>query len=454
LAMAEDELDHLLEAFAADRLSPDERRQLHAAAMSDQRLLCALADEQALKEVLRDPGRRARLLLELQTPGGAWRNETPSRLRPWMWIAAGSALLVVITILIGTELYQDRFPEHPPRVERDDSGPTLPTVATPGPELNPVTPVPEDHAISPPIVFNEPDADRPTARRIPAPFTGPMIEEHVVDDEIGVPSTALRKQEPERPAPKNTESLSRSKTKPPVVPEPELPVPQTAHDDAMPPPAEPASPPLQQAALATPSVQGTPVPHGSSARTLFYGQHKQAASAAALRSDESDQTSGSETEQEALVPSALPVPLAIRYSLVMAGQDGTDHEVDPETPVSLSDRPRLAVQTNQDGYLLVSEVPSSSEMAISPPAAAKPVHARTTVTFPVAGLITDPEANPVLRLRLSFSSRLPDSKHLLTQTSGAPLEERVEPEHAVYVAATGDSMNPMLIVDLDLNQRP
>lgn len=454
--MAQDELDHLLDAFAADRLTPEERRQLHGAAMRDQRLLCALADEQALREVLRDPVLRARLLLELQTAGGAWRNATRWWRQPWMWIAVGSALSVVATILIGTELYQDRTPEQPPTVEREDSAPTSSAVSTPRPESKPVTPVPNDDVTSPPAPFNKPNADRSAPRRIPAPFTEPLVEERVRDDEISAPPAGLRKQEAERPAPKKSDSVARSKTKPSAVLEPGPNAPQAVHDDAIPaPPAEPASPAQQQASLTTPSAQRIPAPPVSSVRTLFYSKPDRVASAAALRSHESDHTNGLDTEHEPLIPSA---PLAIRYSLVIAGPDGTDQEVDAETPVSLSDRPRLAVQTNQDGHLLVTDVPSTAEMAITPPAASKPVPARTTVIFPLAGLITDPEANPVLRLRLAFTTRPPDPKHLLTQTPGTAQEERVKPapegpaEHAVYVAARGAS--GVLIVELNLSQRP
>lgn len=455
MAFAHDDLDRLLEAFAADRLTPEERRQLHAAAMLDKRLLRALADEQALKEVLKDPGLRARLLLELQTPGDAWRNHKRWWRQPRMWIAVGSALSVIAAIVIGTELYQERIHEQPPNVAREDSGPTLPAppVATPTPESNQVTPVPNNDVTSPPAIANKPDPDRPAPRRIPAPFTGPLIEERVRDDEIRVPAPMLKEQDPERPRPKTSNSPVRARTNPRTAPGPEPNAPQTVHEEAMPaPPAEPASPAQQQAALSTPA------PRFSSARAVFYAKADQVASATALQSAESDATSGLETEHQPLMPSTAS--LAIRYSLVIAGPDGNDHEVDTETPVSLSDRPRLAVQTNQDGYLLVTEVPSTSELAIAPPATPKPVHARTTVLFPLAGLITDPVANPALRLQLTFTSRPLDSKHLTTQTPGPPQEERVAPapggpaEHAVYVAARGSSETPMLTVELKLSQRP
>jgi hypothetical protein len=78
--------------------------------------------------------------------------------------------------------------------------------------------------------------------------------------------------------------------------------------------------------------------------------------------------------------------------------------------------------------------------------------------FPLAGLITDAAADPVLRLRLAFTTQAPAYKHLLTQTPELPRKERVEPitggpaEHAVYAAAR--SGQAMLVVDLAFSRRP
>ena len=49
---------------------------------------------------------------------------------------------------------------------------------------------------------------------------------------------------------------------------------------------------------------------------------------------------------------------------MIAGPHGTYREVDLETPVTVSDRPRLAVKANQDGYLLVTEIPSSRKITL------------------------------------------------------------------------------------------
>jgi hypothetical protein len=186
---------------------------------------------------------------------------------------------------------------------------------------------------------------------------------------------------------------------------------------------------------------------------LFYGEDT-LATPAALSSDGA-QAPALQMEPQAAPSSAHndPAPLAVRYSLIIATPEGTDQEVDPKTPVSLSDRPRLAVQANQEGYLLVTDVPSVSDSAIAP-TAIKSVQARTPIIFPLAGLMTASE--PTLRMRIGFSRRRPDPTQLLSQTPGPLLQERVarsEPaEYAVYAAAPPASGAPMLLVEVALNQ--
>src|SRR4026209_760659 len=74
--MAEHELEKLLGGFSADTLTAEEREQLYAAALHDQHLFNALADEQALKDLLADLAVRRKLLHALAQPPGArgWRS--------------------------------------------------------------------------------------------------------------------------------------------------------------------------------------------------------------------------------------------------------------------------------------------------------------------------------------------------------------------------------------------
>jgi hypothetical protein len=92
----------LLGGYAAGTLTEEERRVLFEAALTDQNLFNELAREQALKELLEDPGARRQLLAALEEKPGL-----VDRLRAWLgrpvaWVAAGSlvaaALLVVIVV--------------------------------------------------------------------------------------------------------------------------------------------------------------------------------------------------------------------------------------------------------------------------------------------------------------------------------------------------------------------
>ena len=85
--MTWDQLNHLLDAFATNTLTPEERTQLNGAARHDERLLCAMADPQVLQEVLDDPALRTRLLSELQPDRGFRRARNQWRRHPWLWAA-------------------------------------------------------------------------------------------------------------------------------------------------------------------------------------------------------------------------------------------------------------------------------------------------------------------------------------------------------------------------------
>src|SRR3982750_1181128 len=102
--MTWDELNHLLDAFATDTLTPEERNQLNGAARRNERLLCALADPETLQEVLKDPVLRRHLLSQLQPDGGLRRARNQWRKHPWLWAAAGGMMTAIATT-IATQLH-------------------------------------------------------------------------------------------------------------------------------------------------------------------------------------------------------------------------------------------------------------------------------------------------------------------------------------------------------------
>ena len=151
--MPEHELEKLLGGFAADTLTPEERDALFSAALQDQRLFNALADEQALKELLTDPAVRGRLLQALDRQrtqrSTSWldRFTSPAGLA---W--AGGIAVGVFALILGLNVYQDslrRASETAVLEEGRPSAPaTTPSAQTPRidgemPEPRKTAPIPE-----------------------------------------------------------------------------------------------------------------------------------------------------------------------------------------------------------------------------------------------------------------------------------------------------------------------
>jgi|HubBroStandDraft_4_1064222.scaffolds.fasta_scaffold16041_2 hypothetical protein len=90
--MTKDEIRQLLAGYATNTLTETERRTLFEAALDDQELFDALHQEQALKDLLADPGSRAQIRQALEKP----RSVRP---RWWTWTAAASAIAAACLIV-------------------------------------------------------------------------------------------------------------------------------------------------------------------------------------------------------------------------------------------------------------------------------------------------------------------------------------------------------------------
>jgi hypothetical protein len=90
--MTKDEIRQLLAGFATNTLTETERKALFEAALDDQELFDALQQEQALKDLLADPGSRAQIRQALEEP----RSVRP---RWWTWTAAASAVAAACLIV-------------------------------------------------------------------------------------------------------------------------------------------------------------------------------------------------------------------------------------------------------------------------------------------------------------------------------------------------------------------
>lgn len=99
--MTREDIRKLIGGYATNSLTEAERKMLFEAALEDQELFDELAQEQALKEWIEEPGAKPRLIAALETDPKSvavawWR-------RPWPWLAAIAALAagaVLITMLL------------------------------------------------------------------------------------------------------------------------------------------------------------------------------------------------------------------------------------------------------------------------------------------------------------------------------------------------------------------
>jgi hypothetical protein len=132
-----DEIQKLIGGYATGSLSESERRLLFDAALEDQELFDQLAHEQALKELLEEPGARQRLMTAL---GPEKRN----RFVAWPWAVAAAACMAVVmgVVMLRTpdkprEIAAVTKPAEAPApvVSRQDAepAPTTPPVTTSAP---------------------------------------------------------------------------------------------------------------------------------------------------------------------------------------------------------------------------------------------------------------------------------------------------------------------------------
>lgn len=102
--MREIDVRELLGAYATGTLLPAEERLLHEAALDDQELFDALADEDLLREALADPVFRQRLQRRLRELRGRSSRSLSFPLADWLrrpMVLAGAAV-VAIALVIGT----------------------------------------------------------------------------------------------------------------------------------------------------------------------------------------------------------------------------------------------------------------------------------------------------------------------------------------------------------------
>ena len=375
--MAEHDLEKLLGGFAADTLTPDEKQALYTAALQDQQLFNALADEQAFKELLADPVVRRRLLASLEQKSASGAGDAWSWLdwfrRPAGLALAGGLSAAALAVVLGVRIYQDSLRHSAESTATEDARPASPSVPMPPvpPPTPPQTLEPQAKAkenLPPAIDYEKKDRliDKPAKRERAMPL--PSKQERVSD--IARDNLKQRSQQDEvhSQAEAPVPALSRSAEKAPSPADQKL-----AARSAQP---ATAPEPRQLQAPAGGRVAATAAP-AFSARALFYGEEPGRADTRSMAKEEEQaakplvesrpQENRLERKQEGLSQlgkasgTVAPLrPLGLRYSFVIRGTEGQEQEADVATALKSTEPVYLTVEANQDAYLQVWETVGSS----------------------------------------------------------------------------------------------
>jgi len=388
--------EKLLGGYATDALTEAERKALFEAALANQDLFNALADEQALKELLSD-ARCRRQLLSLLEPKQepVWRRFAVWLGRPTSWAVAGS--LATVLLITGLLVEMNRRTK------------------------------------SSSMALLKVEAPAETAQK-PAPAA------------------------PVQAAPREEKQVARKRTAAPAHVAGPAPEPALARDvlaaekaEAPAPPAAPLSPPPASKELAASDFQARPqaaqlgmrpMPLGkqearADARTLYYAS---AGRRGAVVADRAAAPPVAALRAKAASPTA---PLGLRYSVLRRDASGQFSAVEPDTVLQPGDAIRLSVEANQSGYvsLLRPGATGLAQIRIEPGA---------RYLAPSEGAITLGQQPGQEKLLLVFSREPQEAREEAART---PVVEKVAAENAVYVVDASGPPAARLSVAITLTYR-
>ncbi len=434
--MADHELEHLLGGFAADTLTPEERKRLYSAALQDQQLFNALADEQALKELLADPDVRLRLLQALQQPS---RSTTGGAVSWWAWFRkpaglawAGGIAAAVFAIAFGSRIYQESLDRAGQSVVTEEARPAAPSNEPTQPSMQaaPTAAAPQlksKEKAGP--AKKESRADKQVRREHPAPAS--------TQEGRDAQSLASRHRDERDESIRQTPSPSVEKN--------------VEHTDASadrkiaasaPPPAEappPAAAPTRMQAPAGLSAAGAPA-QKKSARELFYGEV-------------SERSAGQMK------------PLGLRYSFVTRGTDGRSQEVTAAVAARSNEPVRITVEATQESYMqLLQNLGSAGTRLWWPPQETGKISLKLQVGTRTEIPMPPPAENGLITLIIRLSSKpfgplTMQEVGMLDRFSANLLIETVAPgmipnvqEQATYVVSQDAATGSQLAVEIPVIQ--
>jgi hypothetical protein len=315
----------LLGGYAAGTLTEEERRALFEAALTDQDLFNELAHEQALKELLEEPGARRQLLTALEEKPALIERFRAWLSRPVAWVAAGSlavgALLVVVAVR-RTEAPTELKPVLTAKLE----APSVP--ATPTRTLGTAKDR-EKGAIAAIAVPAAPPAPVRKARpEVPSEIA---TRQGIRADAVGQPPAAVEVQPGAVPEGSNRVRSSLREAEPGGVVGGAI-GPSAAAPKAAPVQAEAV--PLNQIAV-VPTTQALEAARGGAKQALSLSAYTAAGAAADKKSD------------AAIAPPPIP------YRILRAGADGKFAEAPAGTAFRPADRVRVVFSPRGRGRLVV-----------------------------------------------------------------------------------------------------
>ena len=312
--MPQRDLEKLLGGFATNTLTPEERSQLYKAALQDQQLFNAMADEQALKELLSDPAVRRRLLEALKRLN---TSEAGGSLPWWAWFKrpaglafAGGLAAVIFALAFGTRIYQESLDRAAQSTTTEDAKQARPSGQAPQSADSPQSPDAKSR-------LNAKAPVEPTKRERSAPTT----------EEQYPAANAAR----DNAVPLRERDESRKQAQAPLTAPGKIAEQATALADKklsaglQAPPATPAPAAAPAAGVAAPK---------KSARALFYGEPSPRADTGSL---------AQESKQAKHLGQVKP--LGLRYSFVTRGPDGQSREVSAAIAAGSKEPVRITVET-------------------------------------------------------------------------------------------------------------
>src|SRR5713101_1489408 len=373
--MSEHDLEKLLGGFAADTLTPEEKQTLYTAALKDQQLFNALADEQALKELLSDPDVRRRLVASLEQKSASGADDSLSWLdwfrRPAGLAFAGGLAAAALAVVLGVRIYQDSLRQAAQSVATEDaksaslpapippaSQPATPQAVEPQAKENvaPAIDLPKKDTLIDKLAKRERSAAPPSKKERASDVARDSLKQRDEQDEVRrqaeAPVGALSKSAEEVTSPAD-QKLAESSVPPASVPEPK-----------------------QLEAPAGGRVAATITP-ALSARALFYEGEPGRADIGSMAKEQRQvmkplAESAPHANRLERKPGGLSQlgkaagtadqlrPLGLRYSFDLRGTDGQEREVNAATASKSIQQVFLTVEANQDAYLQVWETVGSS----------------------------------------------------------------------------------------------